>query len=606
LRIVPYELSLRLQRYRCLIELAPTERCSIMRFTFEQSGRAGIFIDLPGEDSEAHCDLSSGTVTALSRANNGGVHADFAASYLAKVDCRISSLEVKELKGRRVAILNFAAEAGVPVSLRVATSFISLDQAARNLSLELGEKPFEVVRDEAAAIWETALGRVRIQGASEAQERTFYSCLYRALLFPRMWHEPDSSGNPMHRSPYTGHVEPGVLYADHGFWDDYHAWYPMIFLLYPERHSEILQGWVNAFKEGGWFPQFPCPGYRGGMTGSLIDSVFGDAAAKGATGFDLETAYLGLKKHATQAGEPARGYGRQGIEAYMKLGYVPCDLVGDGAVETLDFAYGDFCISQVARALGKPLDAALFEKRSQNWRNIFDPKTRFFRGKLSNGSWLEPFNPHTWGGAYVEGSAWQYRFDVLHDPRGLMDAMGGREQFLLYLEEMLSQPPVFHVGAYGAEIHEMSEMAAVDFGQYAHSNQPVHNLLYMFSVAGRRDRTEHWVHRVLNELYTPVNFPGDEDTGAMSAWYILSSMGIFPLCPGAPDWTLGAPLFPQADIAFPGGRRIRIEAHRNTAGKPYQDVLLDGNPHPSSSIPHRELLKDSSRIMFQTSSRRGV
>ena len=597
LRITPYLLSLRLQRYRCLVELAPTERCSIMRFTFQDSGCAGIFIDLPGEDSEAHCDLSSGTVTALSRANNGGVQADFVTSYLVKVDCRISNFEVKELKGRRVAVLTFAAEAGVPVTLRAATSFISLDQAARNLSRELGEKPFEAVRDEAASIWETALGRVRIQGGTEAQDQTFYSCLYRTLLFPRMWHEPDSGGNPIHRSPYTGHVEPGVLYADHGFWDDYHAWYPMILLLYPERHSEILQGWVNAFKEGGWFPQFPCPGYRGGMTGSLIDSVFGDAAAKGVTGFDLETAYLGLKKHATQAGDPARGFGRQGIEAYMRLGYVPCDLVGDGAIQTLDFAYGDFCIAQVARALGKERDAALFEKRSQNWRNVFDPRTRFFRGKLSSGSWLEPFDPHTWGGAYVEGGAWQYRFGVPHDPEGLMQAMGGRSAFLANLEEMLAQPPVFHVGSYGQEIHEMSEMAAVDFGQYAHSNQPVHHVLYMFTMAGRRDRTQYWVHRVLNELYSPDNFAGDEDTGSMAAWYVLSSLGIFSMCPGKPEWVLGAPLFDQADIVFPDGREIRIEAHSKKPGAFFNRVTLNGVEHHENTVQHAAFLKGA-RLVF--------
>jgi predicted alpha-1,2-mannosidase len=601
LQIALYLLKMRLARYGCLLELAPTERCSIMRFTYQDSGPAGIFIDLPGENAEAHCDLSSGTVTAFTRANNGGVQSNFAAYYFVKLDQRIGSFEVKELNGRRVAVLRFAAEMKKPVNLRVGTSFISLEQAALNLAREIGEKPFETVREEAAAVWEHALGRVRIQGGTEAARRTFYSCLYRTLLFPRMWHEPDASGNLKHRSPYTGLVEPGVLYADHGFWDDYHVWYPMLLLLYPERHSEILQGWVNAFTEGGWFPQFPCPGYRGGMTGSLIDSVFGDAAAKGIKGFDLETAYRGLKKHATQLGDPARGYGRQGLEAYLKLGYVPCDQVGGAAVQTLDFAYGDFCIAQVARALGIQQDARMFEERSRNWRNIFDPKTRFFRGKQSNGEWLEPFDPYAWGGAYVEGSAWQYRFDVLHDPEGLMECMGGKAQFLAHLEEMLSQPPIFHAGAYGAEIHEMSEMAAVDFGQYAHSNQPVHNLLYMFTAAGRRDRTQYWAHRVLKELYSPDNFPGDEDTGSMSAWYILSSLGIFPLCPGKPEWTLGAPYFKGADIEFPDGRRIHIEAKGDRGGEFYRSVSLNGNPHPSDSISHAELMKEQSLIVFQAS-----
>ena len=184
----------------------------------------------------------------------------------------------------------------------------------------------------------------------------------------------------------------------------------------------------------------------------------------------------------------------------------------------------------------------MFEKRSQNWRNLFDAKTGFLRGKLASGAWLEPFDPRTWGNPYVEGSAWQYRFAVPHDPAGLMEAMGGKAAFLPALDEMLAQAPVFNVGSYGREIHEMSEMAAVDFGQYAHSNQPSHHVLYMYTAAGRRDRTQHWVHRVLNELYSPDNFCGDEDTGSMSAWYILSALGIFSLCPGKPEWTLGAPL----------------------------------------------------------------
>ncbi len=601
LAILPQFVKVRLTRYRCLLELAPTERCAVMRFTFETSGPSGVFIDLPREDSEAQCDVNSGTVSALTRDNRGGVQSNFACYYVAKLDARITGFDVKQLHGRRVAMIRFDADAGKPVTLRVGTSFISFDQATENLKQEAGQKTFEVVRDEASSVWEHALGRVRIEGGSEDQQRTFYSCLYRTLLFPRMWHEKDSSGRVVHRSPYNGKVEPGSLYADHGFWDDYHAWYPMMLLLYPERLSDILQGWVNALKEGGWFPQFPCPGYRGGMTGSLVDSVFGDAAAKGVKGFDLQSAYPGLKKHATEKGDPFKGCGRVGIEPYLKLGYVPCDVVGDGVAETLDFAYGDFCIAQVARAIGLSSDAEMFEKRSRNWSNIFDSETHFFRGKLSNGSFVTPFDPHTWGGPYVEGSAWQYRFNVLHDVPGLMDAMGGREAFVSYLEEMLTQPPTFHTGAYGDETHEMSEMAAVDFGQYAHSNQPVHNVLYMFSVAGRRDRTQYWVHRVLNELYSPDNFPGDEDTGAMSAWYVLSSLGLFAVCPGKPDWTLGAPLFPRAEVRYPDGRVLTIEARSPRRGAFYDRVSLNGTAIQGDAVLHSDLLHNAALLFKATS-----
>jgi len=291
------------------------------------------------------------------------------------------------------------------------------------------------------------------------------------------------------------------------------------------------------------------------------------------------------------------GYGRPAVAEYLKFGYIPNEAVVGAVAETLDSAYGDFCIAQVARAAGMSDEAKVFEHRSQNWRNIFDPKTGFLRGKTADGSWLSPFDPKTWGGAYVEGAAWQYRFAVPHDPEGLMEAMGGRTAFTAALEEMLAESPAFHVGTYGREIHEMSEMAAVDFGQYAHSNQPVHQVLYMFTAAGRRDRTQYWVHRVLNELYDPENFCGDEDTGSMSAWYVLSALGIFSLCPGKPEWELGAPLFEQAEIHFPDGREIRIEARSTKPGAFLNRVTLNGAEVREASIPHSALLK-SAHLVF--------
>ena len=599
LEIGAHALKMRLMRYRCTLELAPTERCAAMRFTFEKSGPAGLFIDLPGANAEAHCDAASGTVSALTRANEGGVPAGFAAYYFLRVDAKIERFEVKDMQGRRVAVLHFNAQAQKPITVRVATSFISFEQAALNLKNELGEKPFDQVKSEAGALWEETLGRVRVKGGTETQRKILYSALYRGLLFPRIWHEVDAQGKVVHYSVYSGKIEPGVMYADHGYWDVYRAWYPMMALLYPERLSQILEAWVNAYKEGGWLPQFPCPGYRNCMTGSPLDFVFGDAVAKGVKGFDLQAAYAGLKKHATQPVAPGLGYGRPAVAEYAKLGFIPCDQVVGGLAETLDSAYGDFCIAQVARAAGMNDDATMFEQRSQNWRKSFDAKTRFLRGKNKDGAWLEPFDPHEWGGAYVEGSAWQYRFSVPHDPEGLMEAMGGKTAFIASLEEMLSQTPEFRVGSYGAEIHEMSEMAAAEFGQYAHSNQPVHHVLYMFTLAGRRDRTQYFVHRIMNELYSVENFCGDEDTGSMAAWYVLSALGIFSLCPGKPEWVLGAPLFDEARIQYPDGREIVVEAHSKKAGSFFDRVTLNGKEHRENSVQHAELLKGA-RLVFST------
>lgn len=591
LEIAPHSLRMHLMRYGIDLELAPTERCAAMRFTFHQPGDPGLIIDMPGDDAELHADTSSGTVTAITRANAGGVPKNFATYYIVRTGKPIRAFEVKELKGRRVGVLKFTAEAArQPIETCIGTSFISHDQAARNLAAEVGQKPFDQAREAASKVWEKQFSRVSIQGATTAQRQIFNSALYRASLFPRIWHEIDASGNPIHFSPYNGTICKGVMYADHGYWDVYRAWYPLMTILYPERLGEILQAWVNAYKEGGWLPQFPCPGYRACMTGSLIDSTFGDAAAKSIQGFDLEDAYQALKKHATQAGDPDRGYGRRGVLDYIKLGYVPADRVEQAAVETLDAAYGDFCIAQVARAAGHEEEARKLEQRSHNWRNVFDPKTRFMRGKLSNGDWLEPFDPFVWGSPYVEGSAWQHRFAVPHDSAAFIDAMGGRAATVAALDKMLALPPTFKVGVYGKEIHEMSEMAAANFGQYAHSNQPVHHVLYYFAAAGRPDRTQYWVRRVLDSLYSPANFPGDEDTGSMSAWYILSALGFYPLCPGKPEYVLGSPLFEQATLHLPNGNQTIINAANNGPGKCYvQRLTLNGAAHTGVTIPHQTI-----------------
>ena len=601
LEISPSTLKLYLMRYRCQLELTPTERCCVMRYTFADSGAPGLFIDLPGENASASFDVGSGAVTALTHENRGGVQADFATYFYLKLDHTITSFAVEQLKDRRVAVIRFQTAASEPVEARIGTSFISCDQARRNLEKEIGSKAFSAVSEEASSIWEHALARVRVQGRTDNEQRTFYSCLYRTLLFPRIWHEFNSEGQLVHMSPYTGRVEPGLMYADHGFWDDYHAWYPMMLLLYPERLRDILQSWVNAYKEGGWVPQFPCPGYRGAMTGSPSDIIFGDAAAKGLTGFDLASAYEGLKKQATEVVRGS-GFGRTSLEPYLKLGYVPCDDGKDGVAETLDYVYGDFCIAQIARVLGKEEDSNLFLRRSQNWKNLFDPRTKFFRGKLATGTWVEPFqsfDPFTWGGPYVEGGPWQYRFNLPYDPEGLMRVFGGQESFVRELESMFTSPPEFHVGSYGAEIHEMSEMAAANFGQYAHSNQPVHNVLYLFTLAGRRDRTQHYAHRILKELYSPDNFPGDEDTGSMSAWYILSALGIFAACPGDSKWTLGAPFFSSITVAHADGSTLQIDAHNSDGTAFLGQVTLNGKPTNGTSVEHVEL--KNAHLVFESS-----
>ncbi|HEV2576311.1 MAG TPA: GH92 family glycosyl hydrolase [Acidobacteriaceae bacterium] len=597
-RLQPFSFELELMRYQIDAELVPTERCALISSSYHSKETPGFIIEVPGHDVTFQQDSNHTTIRFQSRSNHGGVPENFATYYIVQFDQPWEHVQTLETSAGTAALISFGDAGPRKIAARIATSFISYEQCARNLAAELGSQSVDQNRERAEKQWDSYANRIEITGGTDHQRKTFYSCLYRALLFPHTWHEFDASGQPQHFSPYDGKVHTGVMYADHGYWDVYRAWYPLMSILWPEKLGEILESWVNAYREGGWLPQFPCPGYRACMTGSLIDAVFGDAAAKGIPGFDLKTAYEGLKKHATQPGDPEKGYGRRGIESYLKLGYVPVESVSQSVAETVDAAYGDFCISQVATALGQNDDARMFLERSRNWRRVFDPKTGFFRGKHEDGTWLEPFDEFQWGSPYVEGSAWQHRWDAPHEIAALISQMGGQASAVAALDRMLSLPPTFHVGVYGQEIHEMSEMAAVDFGQYAQSNQPVHHLLYIYAVASRPDRTQYWVRQVLNKLYSPDDFPGDEDTGSMAAWYILSAIGFYPLCPGKAEYVFGSPLFEKVTLHLPMNKTLEIEARDQSETAVYVSSLtVNGTPQKSPYLPHETVMRGG-RIEF--------
>ena len=588
----PYSFKLSLMRYQMDAELVPTTRCALIAATNRSGLASGFLIEVSKGAEPVERDEAKHTIRFKSTINEGGVPLGFATYYVVRFAEAWQGIEVKAAAGRLTIVARFGNAKSVEA--RIATSFISFEQAEKNLGGELGTKPVDQIRAEAKADWARHFERMQIEGGTDRQRRTFYSCLYRALLFPRMFHEMDDAGKPQHYSAYNGKIEPGVMYADHGYWDVYRAWYPWMSIVFPERLGEILQAWVNAYKEGGWLPQFPAPGYRACMTGSLIDSLFGEAAAKGIKGFDMAAAYEGLKKHATEPGDPDKGFGRRGVEDYLKLGYCSVDHVDQGAAETVDAAYGDFCIAQVAKSLGHDDDAAMFMKRSENWKNLFDAGRGFIRGKHADGSWLEPFDEVQRGNPYVEGAAWQHRWDAPHDMDGLFAAMGGKEKAAAALEKMLTMEPVFHVGAYGQEIHEMSEMAAVNFGQYDHGNQPVHHVLYLFALAGRPDRTQYWVKRVMNELYSPESFAGDEDTGAMAAWYLMSAMGLYAVCPAKGEYVLGRAYFPTMTVRVAEGKTLRIENRGNagTAG-----ASLNGKRMEAVVVRHAAVV-EGGRLVF--------
>lgn len=589
-RLHPYSFRLQLARYQVEAELVPTERCAILTALYSSAEASALRIAFPRIGGKINTDKNARTIRFASSSNEGGVPRNFATYYVVRTQEPWSDIHIQDAGPDTSILLRFGMARRIEV--RIATSFISFEQAERNLQRELGEMPIDQLRKQAVEQWSEHFLRVQAEGGSERQRQIFDSCLYRALLFPRMWHEFDEEGKPHHFSAFNGKTASGVMYADHGYWDVYRAWYPWMSIVFPDRLAEILQAWVNAYKEGGWMPQFPAPGYRACMTGSLIDSVFADAAVKGVRGFDLTTAYEGLKKHASEPGNPEKGYGRRGIEDYLRLGYVPADRIEQSVAETVDAAYGDFCIAQIAKALGRTEDAEAFSVRSHNWRKLFDPQTGFLRGKDASGVWVEPFDEFAWGSPYVEGSAWQHRWDAPHDLEGLVDALGGNEHAVAVLEKMLALPPIFNVGAYGQEIHEMSEMAAVNFGQYAQSNQPVHHLLYIFALAGRPDRTQYWVRRVMQELYSEEVFPGDEDTGSMAAWYLMGAMGFYSVCPGKPEYVAGSPLFDRITLHLPGDRKTIIEAQNQSDSAVYvRKLMVDGKPNPGPILSHEQITR---------------
>jgi len=419
------------------------------------------------------------------------------------------------------------------VEFRLAASFIDPATAIRSLRRELQSHSLPMLREEGASIWNRLLGHVPFEPKDGRHARTFYSCLYRCLLFPRQLEEPDENGLPVHYSPYDGLVHSGPLCTDNGFWDTHRTVYPLLAKFYPDVLLKILNGWLNACHQAGWAPKWASPGLRDCMVGTHFDAVVADAIAHGITGWDVESAFAYLWKNATEPSDSGC-HGRKELTDYLRLGYVPADRHSHSVSSTLDYAYDDFCISQVAKYLGRTREAEILLPRTKNYRNIFDPSVGFMRERLSDGSWKTPFREFSWGGGYIEGGPWQYAFHVPHDPEGLAALFGGPGSLCRKLDAMLAIPPVFEVGSYGQEIHEMTEMARAGFGQYAHSNQPVHGFLFLYALMGEPEKTSYWVGKVADTLYSPDRFPGDEDNGEMAAWFIWASLGIYPQCPGKP------------------------------------------------------------------------
>lgn len=588
-KALPYYYSVDLDRYQTRAELAPTERCAAMRFTFPDTEAAALVFRNPRGELTAVADTGKQRVTGAARHVTFGAPGNFAMYFVAEFDQPFTTQEARVTKDERTLAVHFPGmKAGTPLTMRIGTSFISYEQAELNLRREVPDWNFDAVKERAKAAWTHALAVADIEGASDAQRSTFYTALYRALQFPRMFHEPDAQGKIQHYSPFdNGKLHDGPLYTDDGLWDTYRAAFPLLALLDPERDDDILRGWLNAYREGGWLPTWPSPGNRPCMIGSHGDAIFADAYTKGVRGYDAADAYAAARKDATQDGTGAWA-GRDQLKPYIAKGFIGTDERKDGsAAVTLEYAYDDYCVSRLAKALGHEDDAKLFAERARNYQHVWDPESGFMRGRKADGAWAAPFDPIEWGGPYVEGNAWQWTWSVMQDPYGLMKLLGGREATARKLDTMLTMASNYKPGTYGAPIHEMRETEFARMGQYAHVNEPCHHMLYFYDYAGQPWKAQLYTRRVMDELYGSDGMVGDEDTGQMSAWYVFNAAGFYPFCPGNPIYLLGSPLFEKTTLHLAGGKTFTVQANGNSPANRYiQSARLNGQPFSRAWLPH--------------------
>ncbi|MVM35714.1 glycoside hydrolase family 92 protein [Spirosoma sp. HMF4905] len=599
----PYYYSVYLADHDITTELAPTERAATFRFTFPKTDHSFVVLDAFDKGSYVKIIPKERKIIGYTTRNNGGVPANFKNYFVIYFDKPFATAQVwhektittdsLETKSDHAgAVVGFKTTKGEQVLARVASSFISVEQAELNLK-ELGNDPLDTIKQKAKLAWNKELGRIRVEGGSVAQKQTFYSCLYRSLLFPRKFYELDATKKVVHYSPYNGQVMPGYLFTDTGFWDTFRSLFPFLNLMYPSLNAQIQEGLVNAYKEGGWLPEWASPGLRNTMIGSNSASIIADAYLKGSRGYDINTLYEAILKNSEQEG-PMDAVGRRGASYYNTLGYVPYDVkINENAARTLEYAYDDFTIYQLAKALKRPqAEIDRFAKRSQNYRNLFDKQTGLMRGRNKDGSFQSPFNPFKWGDAFTEGNSWHYTWSVFHDVQGLINLMGGRQQFVTKLDSVFTIPPVYDETYYGSVIHEIREMQIANMGQYAHGNQPIQHMIYLYNYAGEPWKAQYWLREVMNRLYLPTadGYCGDEDNGQTSAWYVFTAMGFYPVCPATDQYVIGAPLFKKITAKLENGKELVIKAPTNSEQHRYINAMrLNGKPYTKNWLSHQAL-----------------
>ncbi|MQA21070.1 GH92 family glycosyl hydrolase [Rugamonas rivuli] len=603
----PYYYSVYLADADVTTEIAPTERAAQFRFTYPKTDEAYVVVDAYDKGSYIKVIPSERKIVGYStRYARGPLPKNFKNWFVIYFDKPFTSTriwsgnklvsDVMELASDHSgAVVGFKTEKGEKVGMRVASSFISEEQAELNLKRELANDSFDTTAQKGKDVWNKTLSRISVEGGSDDQTRTFYSSLYRTLFFPNKLYEIDANNQIVHWSPYNGKILPGYMFAGTGFWDTFRALYPFLNLMYPSINREMQAGLVNDYKEGGWLPEWSSPGLADVMIGNNSASVVAEAYIKGLRGYDIETLWQALKHGADNEG-PMSAVGRAGVKYYNELGYVPYDVkINENAARTLEYAYDDFAIYQLGKALGKPQsEIGIYAKRAMNYKKLFDPETGLMRGKNKDGSFQSPFNPFKWGDAFTEGNSWHYTWSVFQDVNGLVDLMGGRQKFVAKLDQVFSLPPTFDESYYGEVIHEIREMQIANMGQYAHGNQPIQHMIYLYGYAGAPWKTQYWARETMNRLYkaTPDGYCGDEDNGQTSAWYVFSALGFYPVTPVVPQYVVGAPLFKKVTLKLENGKSVVINAPANSDSKRYVNALkVNGKAYEKNWLSHAGLMQ---------------
>ena len=593
-------------------EIAPTERAAAFRFTFPKNDSSFVVVDAFDHGSYVRIIPSENKIVGYTTKNSGGVPDNFKDYFVLEFDHpftyktvvkdgRMDNGSLESKCNHAGAIIGFKTRRGEKINVRVASSFISAAQAELNLK-ELGSDGLDGIAAKGRKRWNDVLGAIEVHDDHLDHLRTFYSCLYRCLLFPRSFYEYDAQGNIVHYSPFNGKVLPGYMFTDTGFWDTFRALFPLLNLVYPQMNLKMQKGLVNDYKESGYLPEWASPGHRDCMVGNNSASVVADAYLTGLRGYDIETLWQALKHDANTVNPEVSSCGRLGYQYYNKLGYIPYDVkINESAARTLEYAYDDWCIYTLGKALGKSRkELEPYRRHAMNYRNLFDPETKLMRGRLQNGGFEKPFNPFKWGDAFTEGNSWHYTWCVFHNPKDLMRMMGGKEDFNQMLDSVFVLPPIFDDSYYGQVIHEIREMQIMDFGNYAHGNQPIQHMIYLYGYSGQPWKIQYWVREVMDRLYNanPDGYCGDEDNGQTSAWYVFSALGFYPVCPGSNQYVLGTPYFKDIKLHLQNGKTLEISAPGNSTENKYvRSLKVNGVEYTKNYVTH-SMLFDGGKLLF--------